>query len=265
MGTIFVKDLTPYQKVDGNQSTLDTNDISRFERLATEWLDENGSFKPLHAFNQVRVPWINTALEKRRNEKTSVKPLDGLRLLDIGCGGGILSIPLARLGAQVDGIDASIEAVRIAEFAASRTLTPNLRNNITFHCVTIEDFVKTHLETYDAVIASEIIEHVSNVEMFLDCCVKACKKDGSLFFTTINKTALSNIFAIWLAEDILRIVPRGIHDWNKFVAPEDLRKMLNDRDCRIRSVQGLAYNPLTNHWSWCTSRDVNYALYARKC
>ncbi|KAE9556374.1 hypothetical protein FO519_000414 [Halicephalobus sp. NKZ332] len=240
-------------------TTIDPNEIATFQKLSHEWMDENGPFKALHSYNRLRLPWIVNTLGKQ----PSPNALKGLRIADIGCGGGILSIPIARLGANVDGIDASEQALRIAEVTANRSL-PHGRNNLKFHNGNVDEFAKTHTGTYDAVIASEIVEHVSDLDAFLDACVNLCKPGATLFFTTINKTVSSQLMAIWLAEDILGIVPQGVHDWDKFIEPSALRLALEERDCKVGRLQGAVYNPISNRWSWSNCDHVNYAITATR-
>lgn len=175
----------------------------------------------------------------------------------------MLSIPITRLGANVDGIDASEQALHVASFTADRTL-PHSRNNLNFHNYTVEEFSEQNREKYDAVIASEIIEHVTDLGAFVKCCVNMCKPGGMLFFTTINKTISSQLMAIWLAENILGVVPPGVHEWDKFVDPKQLRYSLEEHNCRVGHLQGVLYNPLTNRWNWSSFDYVNYALTATR-
>uniref|UniRef100_A0AC34QTK8 Ubiquinone biosynthesis O-methyltransferase, mitochondrial n=1 Tax=Panagrolaimus sp. JU765 TaxID=591449 RepID=A0AC34QTK8_9BILA len=240
-------------------NTIDPNEVANFQRLSHEWMDENGPFKALHSYNRLRLPWIVNTLGKT----PSPNSLKGLKIADVGCGGGLLSVPIARLGANVDGIDASEQAVKIAELTADRTL-PTVRQNLNFHNTTVEDFAETNAGNYDAVIASEIIEHVSDFNSFLDGCVKLCKPGATLFFTTINKTISSQLMAIWLAENILGVLPPGMHDWDKFIEPKFLRMALEERDCRVGHLQGVIYNPLTNRWNWSGFDYINYGITATR-
>lgn len=196
-------------------------------------------------------------------QQPSPDALKGIKIADIGCGGGLLSIPITRLGATVDGVDASEQALRIAEFTADRTL-PRGRSNLRFHNGSVDEFAKAHAGAYDAIIASEIIEHVSDLDSFLDGCVELCKPGATLFFTTINKTVSSQLMAIWLAEDVLGLVPKGVHDWDKFIEPSALRLALEERDCRVGRIQGVVYNPISNRWSWSNCDHVNYAVTATR-
>jgi ubiquinone biosynthesis O-methyltransferase len=241
--------------------TVDAHDVANFERLSNEWLDENGPFKALHSFNRLRVPWIVSFLTNK--EPNSALPLKGLRLLDVGCGGGILSFALARLGADVVALDASAEAVKTAQYAAERTLRDDVRKRITFRNASLEEIGRESPKSFDGVVASEVVEHVSDLELFVKGCVNACKKSSPMFFTTINRTIWSRIFAIWVAEDVLSLAPKGVHQWEKFVQPNELRRVLENEHCRIRLQNGIAYNFVTNKWSWSALSGVNYALLAQ--
>jgi polyprenyldihydroxybenzoate methyltransferase/3-demethylubiquinol 3-O-methyltransferase len=243
-------------------SSVDENDVTRFGRLSAEWWDERGAFKPLHALNQARVPWIKDTL----SATTANHSLTGLSLLDVGCGAGVLSEPLARLGANVTGLDAGEDALDVAMVRAR--LDPDLlAAKIKYECTSVEQFLATDATragAFDAIVASEVLEHVASLETFLDACVQLAKPGAPLFFTTLNRTMLSRVLAIWMAENVLGVVPRGVHDWNKFIPPDDLAAMLEARNCSVRLVNGLCYNPLMNKWSWVADTSVNYALMARK-
>uniref|UniRef100_A0A914X5K3 Ubiquinone biosynthesis O-methyltransferase, mitochondrial n=1 Tax=Plectus sambesii TaxID=2011161 RepID=A0A914X5K3_9BILA len=251
-------------------SSIDNDDVTRFARLSGEWWDERGALKPLHSLNQARVPWIRDTLGSRTSKSSTTddgrSSLAGLRLMDVGCGAGVLSEPLARLGAHVIGLDAADDAIDVAR--ARTRLDPDLkRANIEYRCGSVESFVADNpkmVGSFDAIVASEVIEHVLSLESFLDACVQLVKPGGQLFFTTLNRTLLSRVMAIWVAEDVLGIVPQGVHDWNKFVPPNDLAALLEARGCNVRLLNGLCYNPLMNKWSWVADTSINYALMARK-
>ena len=188
-------------------------------------------------------------------------PLEGKRILDIGCGAGILSLALCRLGAEVVGLDATGNVIEIAK-SARETLQPQLRSNANFVQGTVEEFVlePENIGAFDGVVASEVVEHVRDVPSFVQHCCKLTKPNSPLFFTTINRTIWSQIFAIFVAEDLLRLLPKGLHDYNKFVTPEELRKLLFDMQCRVGPTLGLLYNPLLNRWNWSNFSELNYAL-----
>ncbi|KAK6747283.1 hypothetical protein RB195_000473 [Necator americanus] len=209
----------------------------------------------LHSLNMLRVPWILQNLSKKNAE-----------VVDIGCGGGLLSLPLARVGLRVVGLDATMDTVIAArEALESRPLQlTGVSKRITYHCGTVENFSKEHERGFDAVIASEIVEHVADLDTFLEGCVRLAKPGAPLFFTTINKTLASRFLAIWIAEDVLNFVPQGVHQWEKFVEPCRLSESLSRYGCTVRLINGFTYNPLTNYWSWIPSTAVNYACVAIK-
>jgi len=233
--------------------------------VTSDWYDErNGTHKALHAMNRVRVPWIVDilSLKKANFEEFDPAPLKGLRILDVGCGGGILSIALARLGANVTGLDLDASALDVATKVSQRILPPEIAGNVQFSNEPIERFQG---ESFDACVASEVVEHVEHVPTFVASCSKLVRPNGRLFFTTINRTLLSNLFAIKIAEDVLKLLPKGLHSHEKFVTPTELRSALLDQGCRVGPTFGLLYNPLTNSWNWSNFAEVNYALVATKC
>jgi len=242
--------------------------VLRFSNLAKDWWNVDGPLKALHSFNVVRVPWIRDRL--RPNYKPefgeSYLPLKGLKIIDVGSGAGILSENLARLGAKVFGIDASEKNIEAAKWHRDRQ--PDLRDRIEYFFGSLDDFEQKfdkNWKNFDAVIASEVLEHVTNRIDFVEKCVAAAKSGGSLFFTTLNRTIASKVFGIWAAENLLRILPQGIHEWEKFTPPNDLRLMLEKENCRVNSMHGLLYNPLTNRWAWSRCDQINYGLHAVKC
>ncbi|KRX91229.1 Sec1 family domain-containing protein 1, partial [Trichinella pseudospiralis] len=248
-------------------STVDNEEIKRFSNLSQTWWDEQGPMKLLHSFNSVRVPWIKDTVVLQLGKPSSnlatsfgYKPLSGVKILDVGCGAGIMSESLARLGATVVGIDANSEGIALAK---EHQRLAGLEENLKYFVCDVESAAQSIGESsFDAIIASEIIEHVNDQTVFINHCVDLVRSGGLLFFTTINKTIWSKIFAIFVAENILRLVPKGIHEWNKFFSPQDLQVNLERRGCSVRMINGLIYNPLTNKWSWTKNVNVNYALYA---
>ncbi|EYB95064.1 hypothetical protein Y032_0164g3543 [Ancylostoma ceylanicum] len=195
-------------------SSVDKEEVRVFSELSSQWFDEGGSFKALHSLNTLRVPWIFQNIRK-----------DGAEIVDVGCGGGLLSVPLARAGLRVTGLDATEEAVIAArDVLESRPLQlTGLSKRITYHC-------------FDAVVASEIVEHVADVDAFVEGCVRLAKPGAPLFFTTINKTLASQVLAIWIAEDVLKFVPQGVHQWKKFVEPRHLAQVLERYGCSVRTI-----------------------------
>ncbi|CAL1265422.1 unnamed protein product [Larinioides sclopetarius] len=231
-------------------STVDPKEVSKFTQQANEWW--NGPYHLLYTMNSLRVPLV---IKKPL-------PLQGYKVIDVGCGGGILAEPLARLGAEVTGLDPGLENIEAAKEHASRD--EEIKTRLNYVCDTIENVVTVSPGQFDAVVCSEVIEHVADVPTFVNCCVELVKEGGSLFFTTINRTTVSYFAAILGAEYVLNLVPRGTHDWNKFVQPSELSEMLKGLNCRIVSVEGMLLNPLTKTWSWCSNTSASYALHAIK-
>lgn len=251
------------RNLQSQQSSVDGSDIRNFAKLSPEWAKEDGLFKALYSMNRLRLPLIVNTIGHK--DKLTEESLSGLHIADIGCGGGILTFPLARLGANVTAIDASSDVIKSVGETADRFRIENPGfGKATFECTSVEDFAARNPGTFDAVVASEIIEHVSDAELFVESCVRLVHKCGVLIFTTINKTLASRIIAIWMAENILRVVPPGIHDWSKFVEPTSLRMILEANGCSVRLTHGMAYNPFMNRWSWIRSTAINYALVAIK-
>uniref|UniRef100_A0A3P9JW48 Ubiquinone biosynthesis O-methyltransferase, mitochondrial n=1 Tax=Oryzias latipes TaxID=8090 RepID=A0A3P9JW48_ORYLA len=250
-----------------SQSTVDSSEVRRFRLLASKWWDEDGEFAALHAMNDLRVPFVRDNLLTVHRARHPGKPLAGLRVLDVGCGGGLLSEPLGRLGANVLGIDPVEESIRIAQLHSSHD--PDLRDRVSYRACTLEELSgegegERGAAQFDAVVASEVVEHLADLETFALCCSHVLKPGGSLFITTINKTKLSYALAIVVAEQLLRIVPRGTHDWEKFISPEELERLLESNGFMVQSVQGMMYSPLSGAWSWTDSTAINYALHAVK-
>lgn len=211
----------------------------------------------MQSFNDVRVPYIFNTLLLAKN----VKSVENLKILDVGCGGGLLSEELANLGAIVDAIDPGSDSVEVARRHAS--LNPALIN-LTYIVTTIEEHAIENAEKYDVVVASEVVEHVTEKEMFLEACIKCLKPNGSLFITTFNKTIRSWIMGIMLIQEVLNIIPRGTHAWNKFISPDAIRRILEAHNCRTVDVQGISFNFLSRSWSQSSSTSTNYALHAKK-
>ncbi|XP_066466222.1 ubiquinone biosynthesis O-methyltransferase, mitochondrial [Tiliqua scincoides] len=245
-----------------SRTTVDPNEMRKFQRLANMWWDERGDFAALHSMNDLRVPFIRDTVLSARNDHQLGSPLFGMKILDVGCGGGLLSEPLGRLGASVTGIDPLEDNVRTAELHTSFDTT--LAKRIEYKSCTLEDIVEEASETFDVVVASEVVEHVADVEMFIRCCGEVLKPEGFLFITTINKTQLSYILGIVVAENVLGIVPAGTHDWEKFIAPEELERLLESNGFSVKTVKGMLYNPLFRSWSWTGNTSINYALHAVK-
>lgn len=257
-----------------SQTTVDPDEVKKFQSLASKWWDEQGEFGALHAMNDLRVPFIRDNLLNVHRARHPGKPLAGLRILDVGCGGGLLTEPLGRLGADVVGIDPVENSIGTAQLHAS--YDPDLRERVCYRVCTLEELSAEEEEggeeeeeeqrsgQFDAVVASEVVEHLADLETFAFCCSHVLKPGGSLFITTINKTNLSYALGIVVAEQLLRIVPSGTHDWEKFISPVELERLLESNGFSVQSVQGMLYNPISGAWSWTDSTAINYALHAVK-
>ncbi|KAK3097636.1 hypothetical protein FSP39_011640 [Pinctada imbricata] len=245
-------------------NTIDEEEREKFAKLAHTWWNESGEFQALHALNALRIPWIRDALINRLETPPSKsgKPLEGLKILDAGSGGGILSEPLARLGAFMVGVDMVEDNIKVAQHHLSED--PRIVSRVKYIQATVEDLVSTEEESFDAVVASEVVEHVANIDSFLNSCGRLVKPGGSMFLTTINKTNISFGLAVVAAERIFRLVPMGTHDWDKFVSPDDLQFILDRNQFTTRLIHGMWYNPLTCRWRWTKDTSINYALHAIK-
>jgi len=246
-------------------STVNMKEVDKFKQMSSDWWNPNGVCKPLHSMNRLRVPLVRDGLIEtgvaHDEHIDTCKPLQGLRILDVGCGAGILSEALARIGADVTGIDACFDNIEVAR---DHTAKDQRLENLKYLNTNIEDHADEVGEYYDAVVASEVIEHVDNQEVFVSKCSSVCKSSGSMFMTTISKTQLSWLVAIVGAEYVLRLLPTGTHEWDKFITPQNLSEMFNVHGCQTRLVHGMMYNPLTNNWSWSPDSSVNYAIHAVK-
>ena len=237
--------------------TINKKEIDKFSKLASEWWNPNGKFKPLHKFNPVRLKYIRDSVVKEFKKKKIDHFLNNIKILDIGCGGGLLCEPLSRLGAKVVGIDASEKNIKIAKIHARQN---NLKIN--YYCASPEDF--NHKEKFDVILNMEIVEHVKDVNLFLKESSKFLKKNGIMFIATLNKTLKSYIFAIVGAEYILRWLPIGTHDWGMFVKPIDLIKICKKNSLCLDEILGVKYDVLTGDWKLSKDDDVNYMARFKK-
>ncbi|NXX88805.1 COQ3 protein, partial [Centropus bengalensis] len=245
-----------------SHSSVDSKEMKKFQLLAHKWWDEEGEYSALHSMNDIRVPFIrDTLLNMGRNYHLG-NPLSGVKILDVGCGGGLLSEPLARLGASVTGIDPLEDNIRTAD--QHKSFDPVLDKRIEYKSCSLEEIVEESMETFDVIVASEVVEHVADLEMFINCCSQVLKPGGSLFITTINKTQLSYVLGVVVAEKIIGIVPEGTHEWEKFVPPEELERLLESNGFSVKTVNGMLYNPLSGSWSWMENTSINYAMHAVK-
>ena len=232
-------------------NTINKKEIEKFSKIAEEWWNPEGKFKPLHKFNPIRISYIKDNIINTFKLTNKNKPLNNIKILDIGCGGGLLSEPMSRLGAQVSGIDASEKNISIAKLHAKKN---NL--NIDYKCVSPENFNTKN--KFDVILNMEIIEHVDNINFFLESCSKLLKKNGIMFIATLNKTLKSYLFAIIGAEYVLRWLPIGTHEWEKFVKPEDLIKIQKKNNLKLEKIDGMKFNLLSDKWSLSSDKSVNY-------
>ena len=232
-------------------SSVNKKEIEKFSKMAAEWWDPEGKFKPLHKFNPIRIKYIKDNIIYSFKLKSKEKPLQKINILDIGCGGGLLSEPMARLGANVTGIDASDKNIKIAKLHAKKN-----KLNINYFCSSPEK-LKTK-KKFDVILNMEIIEHVEDINFFIKSCSKLLKKNGLMFVATLNKTLKSYVFAIIGAEYVLKWLPIGTHDWEKFVKPEDLKNILSKNNLKIEKIDGMNFNILSDEWSISKDTSINY-------
>ena len=232
-------------------NSINKKEIEKFSKMAAEWWNPEGKFKPLHKFNPIRIKYIKENIINTFKLKNKTKPLSGISILDVGCGGGLLSEPMARMGASVTGIDASDKNIKIAKLHSKVN-----KLNISYLCTSPEKLkIK---KKFDVILNMEIIEHVEDVDFFLDSCSKLLKRNGIMFVATINKTLKSYIFAIVGAEYILKWLPIGTHEWEKFVNPEDLKKILLKYNLSLSKLDGMNFDIIKDEWNISTDLSVNY-------
>ena len=231
--------------------TINKKEIDKFSKLAEEWWDPNGKFKPLHNFNPVRLKYIKDSILKKYKNTDKKRPLKNIRILDIGCGGGLLCEPLSKLGAEVVGIDASEKNIKIAKLHSREN---NLKIN--YFCASPENFkIKGK---FDVILNMEIVEHVENVNFFLNQSTKFLKKEGLMFVATLNKTLKSFFFAIIGAEYVLRWLPIGTHDWDMFIEPKKLINICKNNNLVLQDLFGVKYNMINNDWEVSKDTSINY-------
>ena len=232
-------------------TSVNKKEIDKFSKMADEWWDPEGKFKPLHKFNPTRIKYLKENIIFNFKLKNKSKPLSGIKILDIGCGGGLLSEPMSRMGANVTGIDASDKNIKIAKLHSKKN-----KLKINYLCSSPE---KLKIEKkFDVILNMEIVEHVEDIDFFLKSCSKLLKKNGLMFVATINKTLKSYVFAIVGAEYVLRWLPIGTHEWEKFVKPEDLKKILMKYDLSQNKLEGMNFNIIKDEWSISRDLSVNY-------
>tara|TARA_Y100000590_G_scaffold54412_1_gene56837 strand:- start:324 stop:1073 length:750 start_codon:yes stop_codon:yes gene_type:complete len=239
-------------KVTMKSNTINKQEIKKFSQMASEWWDPEGKFAPLHKFNPIRIKYIKDSISKHFNiENNKIKPLKNLDILDIGCGGGLLSEPMSRLGANVTGIDASQKNINIAKVHSLKN-----KLKINYICASPENFKSK--KKYDIILNMEIIEHVEDVNFFIKKSAGFLKKNGLMFVATLNKTLKSYVFAIIGAEYILRWLPIGTHDWNKFVDPFKLIEYGKNNSLKVKRIDGIKFNPILGKWDLSKDKSVNY-------
>lgn len=244
---------TVHTKILKHMTTINQNEVNKFTAMANEWWNENGKFKPLHRFNPTRLNFITSYLAKHfclsQNQQF---PLQNIKILDIGCGGGLVAEPLARLGADVCGIDASPTNIEIAKLhLASSGLV------IDYRCNSIEQLQE---QKFDVVLALEVIEHIDNIELFIQSCRNLLAENGILFVATINRNLKSLLCAKFAVEYILRWLPIGTHSWHKFLKPSEINEIANKYGLKLLHLQGFSYNILNDCWKESGNIDINYCL-----
>jgi 2-polyprenyl-6-hydroxyphenyl methylase/3-demethylubiquinone-9 3-methyltransferase len=238
--------------------TVDAQEVAKFSDYANAWWDPNGAFKPIHKFNPVRVAYIRDRAAEHFNTKDTALPLKGLSILDVGCGGGVLSEPLARLGATITGIDPAAKNIGAASVhAKSQGL------DIDYRATTAEDLAASSAQ-FDIVLAMEVVEHVNDVEAFTMTCAQMVKPGGLMFAATINRTLKAYGLAIIGAEYVLRWLPKGTHQYDKFVKPSELELAFELGGLKPLMREGVVFNPLSDSWKLSSDTDVNYMIMGMK-
>ncbi|HET7084414.1 MAG TPA: bifunctional 2-polyprenyl-6-hydroxyphenol methylase/3-demethylubiquinol 3-O-methyltransferase UbiG [Rhizomicrobium sp.] len=245
------------------RSTIDPQEVAKFSALAAQWWDPAGKFAPLHKFNPVRLSFIRDQAaahfaQSRQIESRSLRPFEGLSLLDIGCGGGLLSEPMARLGFAVTGADASDKNIGTARAHAAQSGL-----SIDYRATSAESLVAEN-QSFDVVLNMEVVEHVADVPAYLAACAALVKPGGLTFVATLNKTLKSLALAKFGAEYVLNWLPRGTHDWNRFIPPAELHRSLEESGLTVLKIQGVSFDPLTWDWKLSPDVDVNYMMVARR-
>ena len=236
--------------------SVDVAEVERFSRLADDWWNPRGKFAPLHRFNPVRLGFIrDRALSRFGRDPGARRPFEGLRLLDIGCGGGLLSEPMARLGFEVTGVDASERNIGAAKaHAAAQGLA------IEYLCSTVETLLAEDGAPFDLILNMEVIEHVADPAAFLRDCTRLVAPGGLMIVATLNRTAKAMALAVIGAEHVLRWLPVGTHDWNKFIKPDEIRGWLEGEPVEVEGPFGVSFSPLAGRWSESGDTDVNYMM-----
>ena len=238
-------------------NTINKLEIAKFSKIAAEWWSPNGKFKPLHKFNPIRIKYLKENIIEHFKLKQTNSPLKGLNILDIGCGGGLLSEPITRLGAKVTAIDASKKNIQVAKFHAKKNSL-----KINYLCSSPEKLDLN--KKFDVVLNMEIVEHVEDLNFFIKKSSNLLKKNGLMFIATLNKTFKSYMFAIIGAEYVLRWLPIGTHDWEKFVRPDNLVSLAINSNLKLKKLSGMKFNPIIDKWSLSNDKSVNYIAKFKK-
>ena len=239
-------------------STINKEEIQKFSKLADEWWDVNGKFKPLHMFNPIRIEYITENIKKYfKLKEQKANFLKGLSILDIGCGGGLISEPMARLGGEVTGIDASQNNIEIANLHSKK-------NGLNINYLKASPENLDNFKKFDIILNLEVVEHVENLDLYIKSCHKLLKKNGLMFTATLNRSFSSYIKAIIGAEYILRWLPIGTHDWNKFIKPEELEGLLSKEKFSTIDIKGLNFNPILKKWKKSNDLSVNYIVISKR-
>ncbi|MGV3573819.1 MAG: bifunctional 2-polyprenyl-6-hydroxyphenol methylase/3-demethylubiquinol 3-O-methyltransferase UbiG [Devosia sp.] len=242
-----------------SQTTINDAEIAKFTAMAEEWWDPKGKFKPLHKFNPVRLGYIRDNLVSHFGRDTSgMRPLEGLKIVDIGCGGGLLCEPLTRLGATVTGVDAAERNISIAKIHAEKSGL-----DIDYRATTSEALVAAG-EKFDVVLNMEVVEHVDNVPLYMKSCADLVAPGGLMFTATLNRTARAYALAILGAEYVLRWLPKGTHDWKKFLTPDEIRSLITRNGLKVTEGKGVTFNPIADEWRLSSDMAVNYMLLAER-
>jgi 2-polyprenyl-6-hydroxyphenyl methylase/3-demethylubiquinone-9 3-methyltransferase len=240
-------------------TTINADEVEKFSRMAEQWWDPKGKFRPIHKFNPVRLGYIRDhVLSHFGRDGTVRRPFEGLRVLDIGCGGGLLSEPLARLGATTTGIDAAERNIAIATLHAAQSGL-----DIDYRAATAEALAEAG-ERFDIVLNMEVVEHVDNVPLYMKSCADLVAPGGLMVTATLNRTLRAGALAVFAAENILRWLPRGTHDWNKFLTPSEIRALLTRNGLAIADATGVVYHPLADEWRLSPDMGINYMVLAKR-
>lgn len=244
---------------NASPTTIDQSEVDRFSAMAAEWWSPTGKFKPLHKFNPVRLSYIRDRVcANFGRDPKSHRPFEGLRFLDIGCGGGLLSEPMARMGADVVGADPSPKNIGIAQTHARESGV-----SVDYRAVSAEQLAEAG-ESFDVILNMEVVEHVADVNLFISTCTQMVRPGGLMFVATINRTFKANALAIFAAENILRWLPKGTHSYDKLVRPDELERPLTAGGLEIIHRTGVFYNVLQDRWNLSRDMDVNYMMLAKR-